>query len=177
MSYCRAAWVQYEEALCDCFLSIEENKRDLKRMSALRYEGNIKDYMTQKTYDNTQLGLKGLAWVAQIALDLPSWFKDCCSMKLARTYDEDDYEVAITVVSLRIRKGKEKLSMRRSLIRQGARRTKVREKRFPSLSLQVIEVIGRSLITRDKRRHGFPTLLSLRKRTSQSGRTITRKKP
>jgi hypothetical protein len=47
------------------------------------------------------LGLKGLAWVAQIALGLPSWFKDHCSMKLGRTYDEEDYEKAITVFGLR----------------------------------------------------------------------------
>jgi hypothetical protein len=101
MSHHRDTWVQYEEALCDHFLSTEEDKRDLERMSALRYEGDIEDYMTQKTYYNTKLGLKGPAWVAQIALGLLSWFKDCCSMKLGRTYDEEDYEEAITVVSLR----------------------------------------------------------------------------
>jgi hypothetical protein len=46
------------------------------------------------------LGLKGLARVAQIALGLPSWFKDRCSMKLGRIYNEEDYEEAIMVVSL-----------------------------------------------------------------------------
>jgi hypothetical protein len=66
-----------------------------------RYEGDIQDYMIQKTYYNAKLGLKGPAWVAQIALGIQSWFKDCCSMKLGRTYDEEDYEEAITVVSLR----------------------------------------------------------------------------
>jgi hypothetical protein len=44
-------------------------------MSAVRYEYDIEDYMTQKTYYNTKFGLKVLAWVAQIALGLPSWFK------------------------------------------------------------------------------------------------------
>jgi hypothetical protein len=57
--------------------------------------------MIQKTYYNTKLGLKGLAWVAQIALNLPSRFKNRCSMKLCRTYDEEDYEKAIMVVGLR----------------------------------------------------------------------------
>jgi hypothetical protein len=35
--------------------------------------------------------------VAQIALGLPSWFKDCSSVMLDRTYDEEE---AIMVVSL-----------------------------------------------------------------------------
>jgi hypothetical protein len=52
---------QDEETLCERFLSIEEDKRDLGRMSALKYEGNIEDYITQKTYYNTKLGLKGPA--------------------------------------------------------------------------------------------------------------------
>jgi hypothetical protein len=69
-------------------------------MSALRYKGNIEDYMTQKTYYNTKLGLKGLAWVVHIAVSLPCWFKDHCSMKLGGTYDDKDYEVAITVIGL-----------------------------------------------------------------------------
>jgi uncharacterized cupredoxin-like copper-binding protein len=56
--------------------------------------------MTQMTYYNRKLGLKGPAWVAQITLRLPSWFKDRCSMKLGRTYDKEDYEEAITMVSL-----------------------------------------------------------------------------
>jgi hypothetical protein len=76
-----------------------------------------------------------------------------------------------------MRKGKEKLSIRRSLMKPRARRTKAREKRFLSLSLQVIEAIRRSVITRDKRRHSVLTLLSLRKRTSQSRRSIIGKKP
>jgi hypothetical protein len=57
--------------------------------------------MTQKSCYNTKFGLKGPAWVAQIALGLPSCFKDRCSMKLRRSYDEEDYEEAIMVVSLR----------------------------------------------------------------------------
>jgi hypothetical protein len=73
-----------------------------------------------------------------------------------------------------MRKGKGKSSMRRILLRPGGRKIPAREKKFPSLSLQVIEAIGKSLIIRDKRRHSFPTLLSPRKRTNQSGWTITR---
>jgi hypothetical protein len=56
-----ATWAQYEEALCECFLSTEEDNRDLKRMSALRYAGDIEDYLIQKTYYNTKLRLKGPA--------------------------------------------------------------------------------------------------------------------
>jgi hypothetical protein len=52
-----------------------------------------------------------------------------------------------------MRKGKRKLDHEKSLMRPRARRTKAREKRFPSLSLQVIEAIGRRLMTRNKRRH------------------------
>jgi hypothetical protein len=69
-------------------------------MSALRYKVDIEDYMTQKTYYNTQLGQKCLAWVAQIAVGLLLWVKDRCSMKLGRTYDDQNYEEAILVVSL-----------------------------------------------------------------------------
>jgi hypothetical protein len=52
-------------------LSAAGDKKDLERMSALRYEGNNKDYMTPKIYYNTKLGLKGLVGEAQITLDLP----------------------------------------------------------------------------------------------------------
>jgi hypothetical protein len=44
--------------------------------------------MTKKTYLNTKLGLKGPAWVAQIALGLWSWITDRCTMKLGGIYDE-----------------------------------------------------------------------------------------
>jgi hypothetical protein len=69
-------------------------------LSVLRYRGDIEDYMTQKTYYNTKLGLKGPAWVAQIARGLPFRFKDCGSINLGRTYDKEYYEEAIIVVSL-----------------------------------------------------------------------------
>jgi hypothetical protein len=69
-------------------------------MLALRSEGDIEDYMIQETSYNTNLGLKGPAWVAQIALGILSWFKDRCLMKLGRTYDQEDYKEAITVVGL-----------------------------------------------------------------------------
>jgi hypothetical protein len=107
--------VQYEEALYVCFLSAEEEKQDLEKMSALRYEGDIQDYMTQKTYYNTKLGLKGLAWEAQIALGLPSWLKNCCSMKFGRTYDNEDYEKAITMVSHRHQERQRKIKHEKKL--------------------------------------------------------------
>jgi hypothetical protein len=47
------------------------------------------------------LGLKGPAWVAEIAVGLTSWFKDSCSINMGRTYDEENYEEAIMVVGLR----------------------------------------------------------------------------
>jgi hypothetical protein len=72
MSHRRDTWAQYEEALCKHFLSTDENKRDLKQLSTLRYERDIEDYMTQMTYYNTKLGLKGQAWVSQVTLGLPS---------------------------------------------------------------------------------------------------------
>jgi hypothetical protein len=59
MSHNRDTWAQDEEALCECFLSAEEDTWDLERILALTYEGHIEDYMTQKTSDNTKLGLKG----------------------------------------------------------------------------------------------------------------------
>jgi hypothetical protein len=61
MSYHRDIWAQNDEALCECFLSTAEDKWDLKIMSALRYKRDIEHYMTQKTYYNTKLGLKGPA--------------------------------------------------------------------------------------------------------------------
>jgi hypothetical protein len=57
--------------------------------------------MTQKTYYNTSSGLKGRARRAHITRVLPSRFKDRCSMKLGRTYEEEDYEEPITVVRVR----------------------------------------------------------------------------
>jgi hypothetical protein len=58
MSHCRDTCVQYEESLCDHFLSVEVDNWNLKRMSALRYGGDIDDYMTQKTYYNTKFDIK-----------------------------------------------------------------------------------------------------------------------
>jgi hypothetical protein len=104
MSYHRDTYVQYDEALCDCILYAKEDKADLETMSALRYEGNIEEFMTQKSYYNTKLGLNGLAWVAQITLGLLSWFQDYCSMKLGRTYDKEDYKEATMVVGLHHKK-------------------------------------------------------------------------
>jgi hypothetical protein len=80
------------------FLSTEEDNRDRERISALRCEGHNEDYVIRKTNYNTKLGLTGPASVTQIALGLPSEFKDCCSIKLCKTYNEEDYEEAITVV-------------------------------------------------------------------------------
>jgi glyoxylate carboligase len=101
MFHHRDTWAQYQETLYECFQSAEEDKQDLERMSALRSEGDIEDYINQKTYYNTNLGPKGLGRVSQIDLGILSRFKDRWSMKLGRTYDEEDYEEAITVVGLR----------------------------------------------------------------------------
>jgi hypothetical protein len=76
------------------------DKQDLEKMLALRYLGDIEDYITQKPYYHTKLGLKGQAWVAQIALGLKSWFMDSCTIKLSRTYDKTDYEEVIIMVGL-----------------------------------------------------------------------------
>jgi hypothetical protein len=108
-------WAQYDETSYKCFPSVEEVKRDLERMSVLRYERDFEDYITQKTYYNITLGLKSPAWVARIAIGLLSWFKDHCSMKLGRTYDEEDYEEAITMVSLCHEKRQRKIEHEKKL--------------------------------------------------------------
>jgi hypothetical protein len=59
MSHIRDTKVQYEEALCDFFLSVEKDKGDLERILALRYQGNIEDYMTQTTYYT-------LSWILRV---------------------------------------------------------------------------------------------------------------
>jgi hypothetical protein len=114
--------VQYEEALFDHHLSAEDNKWDLKRLSTLRYEGDIKDYMTQKTYYNTQLGLKRPVCVAHIALDLPSWVEDCSSMNLGRTYDEEGSEEAIMVVGLRHEERQREIGPEKKLDEAGSKK-------------------------------------------------------
>jgi hypothetical protein len=63
ISYCRDTCTQYEEAHCDRVLWEEEDRQYLKKISALRYEGDINDYMIHRTYYKTNLGLKGVAWV------------------------------------------------------------------------------------------------------------------
>jgi hypothetical protein len=62
-------------------------------------------------------------------------------------------------------------------MRHGARKTKARDRTLPRLSLRIIKAIERIPIIKDKRRVGFLILLSLKARTSQSRRIITRKKP
>jgi hypothetical protein len=71
--------------------------------------------MTQKTYNNIKLALKGLVWVAQITLGLSSWFKDYCSMKLGSTYDEEDYEIVIMVIGLRHEERQRKIENKEKL--------------------------------------------------------------
>jgi hypothetical protein len=61
MSHHWDTWAQYEEALCEHFLSTEEDKQDFETMSALRYKRDFEDYMTQKTDYNTQIGLNSPA--------------------------------------------------------------------------------------------------------------------
>jgi hypothetical protein len=82
MYHHRYTWLQYEEALFDNNLSAEEDKWDLKRMSALRYQTDSEDYMSQKPYYDIKLGPKALAWVAQIPPGLLAWFKDSSDIKL-----------------------------------------------------------------------------------------------
>jgi hypothetical protein len=93
-------------------------------MSALRYQGDIEDYMTQQTYYNTKLGLKSLAKVGQITIDLLSWFKDRCSMKLGRTYDEEDYEEAIMVVSLHHKEWQREIEHKKKLDKARSKKDK-----------------------------------------------------
>jgi hypothetical protein len=95
---------------------------------ALRYKGDIEDYITQKTYDNAKLGLKGRAWVAQIALGLPSWFKYRCSMKLGRTYDEQDFEEALTVAGLHHKKSQREIEYEKKLDEGWSKNNKVKRK-------------------------------------------------
>jgi hypothetical protein len=162
--------VQYEEALCECFLSADEDKRDLKSMLALRYEGDIEDYMTQKTYYNTKLGLKSLAWVAQIALGLPSWFKDYCSMKLGRTYDEEDYEEAITVVSLCHEERQREIEHEKKLDEAWSKKDKGKGKDSSKPESSNHKGDRKKLYDKEQKktilRHSFPTLLSPMTRTS-----------
>jgi hypothetical protein len=68
-------------------------------MLALKYDDIIVDYMIQKTYNNIKVGLKCRAWVVQIAIGLLIWFKNCYLIKLVKTYKEEDYEEAITVIN------------------------------------------------------------------------------
>jgi hypothetical protein len=76
-----------------------------------------------------------------------------------------------------MRNGNGKSSTRNSLRRPGVKKIKIRGRNSPSLSLRVRRVIKRNSMTRDKRRYDFLILLSPRKRMSQSGRIIIRKKP
>jgi hypothetical protein len=98
-------------------------------------------------------------------------------MNLGRTYNKEDYEKAITVIDLRYEDRQRKIEHEKNLDKARSKMGKDKGKRFPSLSLQVVEVIQRSRMTRDKRRHGFLSLLSAGKTMSQSRRTIIRKKP
>jgi hypothetical protein len=71
------------------------------------------------------LGLKGLAWVAQIALGLPSWFKDRCSMKLGKIYDEENDETAITVVGLHHAERQREIEHKKTLKEAWSKKDKV----------------------------------------------------
>jgi hypothetical protein len=72
MSHPQDTCIQHEVALSNQCLSTVKDNQDLERMSGIRYEGDIEDNMTPKTYYNTHLGLEGLAWVALLAQVFPS---------------------------------------------------------------------------------------------------------
>jgi hypothetical protein len=74
------------------------------------------------------LGLKSPAWVVQIALGLSSWFKDHCSMKLGKTYDEEDYEDAITVVGLHHDERQREIEHEKKFDETRSKKTKGKEK-------------------------------------------------
>jgi hypothetical protein len=131
--------------------------------------------MTQKNYYNTKLGLKHPASVDEIPLGLPSWFMAHCTMKLGRTSEDEDYGKVIMVVGLRHQdrqreiENEKKLDEARSKTHQGKGKTSSN----PESSNH--KAIERSLMIQEKRRYYFPTGLSLKTRTTQSGRTISRK--
>jgi hypothetical protein len=82
------------------------------------------------TYYNTKLGLKGLAWVTQIALGLPSWFKAHCSIKLGRTDDKEDYEDAIIVVGLYHEERQREIEHEKKLDKARSKKDKGKGKNF-----------------------------------------------
>jgi hypothetical protein len=98
-------------------------------------------------------------------------------MKLGRTYDYEDYDEAITVVSPRHEERLREIEHKMRIDKAGARRTYTRERTLPSLGLQIIHTIDRSLMMKDKRRHRVRNLPSPKTRTIQSRRPITRKNP
>jgi hypothetical protein len=102
-------------------------------MLALRYKGDIEDYIIQNTNYNTKLSLKGLVWVTQIALSLPSWFKNRCSMKFGRTYDDEDYEKAIMVVSLHLEERQRKIEHEMNLDEAQSKKDKSKRKEISKL--------------------------------------------
>jgi hypothetical protein len=61
--------VEYVVTLCKR-LSAKEDKWNLVKILALRDKGDIEDYMIQKTYYNTNLGINSPARGTQIGLDL-----------------------------------------------------------------------------------------------------------
>jgi hypothetical protein len=52
--------MSYTKVFGQRFLKTEEDRRNLEKRVALKYKGNIKDYMTQIISYNMKLGLKGL---------------------------------------------------------------------------------------------------------------------
>jgi hypothetical protein len=87
-------------------------------------------------------------------------------MKLGRTYDEKDFAVAITVVGLHHEERHRDIEHEKKYNEAQSKKEKARESTLPSLSLRIIKAIESSLMIKDKRRHGFPILLSPKTRTS-----------
>jgi hypothetical protein len=137
-------------------------------MSALQYERDIENYITQKTYYNTKLGLKNPAWVAHITLGLPSWFKGHCSMKLGRTYDEEDYEEAIMVKSVWHEENQREIEHEKKLDEVLCMRHKGKGKNSSKPESSNHKGDKRNLMIKNNRRHGVQILPSPKTRTSQS---------
>jgi hypothetical protein len=76
-----------------------------------------------------------------------------------------------------MRRGRGKLSIKRTSMRPEATRTKVKERNAISLRLRVRRGLIRIPIIKYNRRYSFLILLNLRKRISQTWHTIIKKRP
>jgi hypothetical protein len=70
-------------------------------------------------------------------------------MMLGRTYEDVDYEEAITLVGLCHKERQREFEHEKKFHTVQSKKNQVRETRFPSLSIQFIDAIGISHMTRD----------------------------